>query len=63
MYDVSENKTQIDSISLNMRFRNADVYCKTYTSADGASHHFPVLFKLRMKLPKLKQPEAAPNWH
>lgn len=53
---------QIDYITINVRFRNKVVHCKTYPSADFGNDHLPVICKLRTKLRKLKKFNAAPKF-
>ncbi|ESN97303.1 hypothetical protein HELRODRAFT_178087 [Helobdella robusta] len=52
-----------DCIKINRRFRNAVLQCKSYSGADFGSDHNPVVYKIKIKLKKIKSEVARKIWN
>lgn len=56
-----KRKWKTNYITINKRFTNTVLHYKKYPSADGGSDNLPVIFKVRVKLQKLKRHRTAPK--
>ncbi|XP_042886502.1 craniofacial development protein 2-like [Penaeus japonicus] len=56
-------KNQIDYITINKRFRNSIIRCKTYPGADGGHgcDHVPVIATMKLRLKNIKKRRKQPK--